>query len=232
MTSEQLWSQAVFWTNTVLGWLIRHGVAVIVILVLTIVFYRLWVMGVRRLEALVHDDDPDVNALERRVSTIGSMARNAGLVVILCVAFIMVLQQLGLDVGPLLAGAGVVGIAISLGAQSLVKDLLGGFLILMEDQFRVGDVIQAGGVSGTVERMNLRTTVLRGRDGTMHVVPNGAINVVSNMTRQWSQVLMDVGVAYESELEHVTAVLADIGHELAADPAWASSILEPPTVLG
>jgi len=232
MNTQAIVDQLAAWANTIWTWLANNGLRIVIILVLAVLAYRLWGLAVKRLEAMVHDEDPEVSALEKRASTISSIAHSAGFVVIFAVATMMILEQVGLDVTPILAGAGVVGLAIGFGAQSLVKDILAGFFILLEDQFRVGDSIQVGGIAGIVERMNVRTTVVRDLEGTMHVVPNGEIRIVSNRTRKWARAVVDVGVAYESDLGHVTAVLEDIGRELAADPAWAENILEPPAVVG
>lgn len=229
---EDIAGLLITWTNDVWTWLTNNGLRMVIILALAVLAYRLWVLAARRLVQMVHDEDPELSALEKRAETISSVARNVGLVVILVVTTVMILGQMGLDVTPILASAGVVGVAIGLGAQSLVKDTLSGLLILMEDQIRVGDVVELGGVSGTVERMNLRTTILRDGEGTMHVVPNGDIRIVSNKTRQWARVMLDVGVAYESDLDQVTAVLEEIGRELAADSAWTPSITEPLEVWG
>jgi len=232
MTGEASGNLLITWAGEAWFWLTNNGLRIVIILVLAVLAYRLWILVVRRLELLVYDEDPDLSALEKRASAVSSMARNVGLVVVFAVVAMMILEQMGLDVTPILAGAGVVSLAIALGAQSLVGDTLAGFLILMEDQFRVGDAIQVGDISGMVERMNLRTTVLRDVEGTVHVVPNGEIRIVSNMTRKWARAVVDVGVAYESDLDHVTAVLEEIGRELAADPAWASSVMEPLEVWG
>jgi small conductance mechanosensitive channel len=137
-----------------------------------------------------------------------------------------------MDIGPLIAGAGVAGLAIGFGAQSLVKDVITGFFILLEDQIRVGDVVEAGGVSGLVESMNLRTTVLRDLQGRVHVIPNGEIKVVTNMTKEWSRAVVDVSVSYREDLEEVLRVVRGVCDELAADPDVAPVVLDRPEVLG
>lgn len=232
MTGDVIVNLLITWIGDIWTWITNNGLRIAIILMLAVLVYRLWGLVVRRLERMVHDEDSDLSALERRANTISSIARSTGFVIILAVATVMVLQQVGLDVTPILAGAGVVGIAIGFGAQSLVKDILAGFFILLEDQFRMGDAIQVGDIAGSVERMNLRTTVLRDLEGTVHVIPNGEIRIVSNKTRKWARAVVDVGVAYESDLGHVTTVLEEIGRELATDPAWASYVTEPLEVLG
>jgi len=153
-------------------------------------------------------------------------------VLVVAVALLMLLGTLGVPITPLLTGAGVAGLALSLGAQMLIQDLIGGFLILLENQYAVGDVIQVGNVSGTVERLTLRATYVRDADGRLHIVPNGEMRVVSNLTKDWSRALVDVGVAYEEDLDHVLHVLERLSEAFAQDPALGPQLLEPPQVLG
>jgi small conductance mechanosensitive channel len=136
------------------------------------------------------------------------------------------------DITPLLASVGVVGLALSLGAQTLIKDFIAGMLILIENQYAVGDLIAVGAVSGVVERLTLRTTHVRDVHGKLHIVPNGEVRVVSNGSRDWARALVDIGVAYEEDLERVLAVLEQVAEAFAQDPAVASQLLERPQVLG
>jgi small conductance mechanosensitive channel len=151
--------------------------------------------------------------------------------VIIGVAAMMLLSRF-VDIAPLLASVGVAGLALSLGAQSLIKDLISGLLILIENQFAVGDVIQVGDVAGGVERFTLRATYLRSLDGKLHVVPNGEIRIVANITRNWSRALVDLGVAYEEDLDRVLKVLEEEALAFAEDPGVAELLIEPPSVLG
>jgi small-conductance mechanosensitive channel len=153
-------------------------------------------------------------------------------VVIIGAAILMLLSDFGINITPLLASAGVAGLAIGLGAQTLIKDLIGGFFVLVENQYAVGDTIQVGSLSGQVEHLTLRTTTVRGPDGQLHIIPNGEVRIVSNLTKEWSRATVDVGVAYEEDLEHVLAVLADAAASFALDPAFAPQLLEAPQVLG
>ena len=146
-------------------------------------------------------------------------------------AAFMVLSELEIEIAPILAGVGVAGLAIGFGAQSLVKDLLAGLFIIMENQYRVGDVVKIADVAGLVEDINLRRTVLRDLDGIVHVVPNGEIRVASNFTKEWSRVNLNVSVAYGEDLDRVIPVINRVGKELAEDPEWAPLILKPPQVL-
>jgi len=160
------------------------------------------------------------------------VVRNLIRVVVWGIAALMVLRECGIDIGPILAGVGIAGIAVGFGAQSLVKDFLAGVFILLENQFRVGDVIETAGVSGVVERITLRATTLRDLRGNVHVVPNGAMSVVTNMTKQWSRALLDVSVSYREDVDRVVETLAAVGADLAADPAFAGKIDGALEVLG
>jgi len=178
------------------------------------------------------EKDGIVTAQEQRTRTLLSLLRSMGRVVIWVMTLFMVLGALGLQLGPLLAGAGVVGLAVSFGAQSLVKDVISGLFILMENQFGVGDVVRLEGVSGAVERMTLRVVVLRDVHGVVHVVPNGEIKKVSNLTRGWARVVLDVAVAYKEDPDQVMAVMLDEGQRLYEDPQWRPLLLEQVQVPG
>ena len=194
-----------------------------------------WMLRVviRRIERSL--GQPQAGALtvsEQRTRTLVSLLRSVGWVIIFVITLFMVMSAVGLDLGPLLAGAGVVGLAISFGAQSLVKDVISGLFILVENQFGVGDVVRLEGVSGAVEKMTLRVVVLRDVEGVVHIVPNGQITKVSNLTRTWSRVVLDVGVAYREDPDRVMAVLREVGRELWDDPEWRPLLVEPVEVPG
>jgi small conductance mechanosensitive channel len=155
-----------------------------------------------------------------------------GLFVIMFVAALQILPLLGINMGPLLASAGIAGVAIGFGAQTLVKDFINGFFILVENQYDIGDTIKIAGVQGTVEAMTVRRTVLRDGDGTVHNVPSSEIKVVSNLTRDWSQLAMNVSVAYSADSERVIKLLQEVGDELASDPAYSAMVLAKPEVPG
>jgi small conductance mechanosensitive channel len=150
---------------------------------------------------------------------------------ILVIALVMILDQLSLNIGPAIAGLGILGIAVGFGAQSLVKDYFNGALILIENQFSVGDVVSIAGVSGSVEDFSLRRTTLRDLSGTVHTVPNGEIQVASNRTRVWARINEAVEVAYGSDMDHVIATVNAVGQGMYDDPEWRRQLLEPPAVL-
>ena len=168
----------------------------------------------------------------KRADTLTQVIRDVARVVILGVGGMMVLSEVGVDLKPLLAAAGLGGLAIGFGAQSLVKDVISGFFILFEDSIRVGDVVEIAGVGGLVEEVKLRTIVLRDESGSIHVIPNGNINAVKNMTQLYSFYVFDIGVAYRENVDEVMAVLTHIGEELREDPEFSGDILEPLEMMG
>jgi small conductance mechanosensitive channel len=161
----------------------------------------------------------------QQVRTLASVINSVGVVVILFWAILQGLPLLGLNLGPLLASAGVAGLAIGFGAQTLVHDVINGFFILMEDQFNLGDTIRIAGVKGTVEGMSLRRTLLRDDDGTVHMVPNSQVTIVSNMTRDWAQIPLRVTVAYNEDSNRVVGLLQQVAEDLRHDPHFADDIV-------
>ena len=167
-----------------------------------------------------------------RAETLKTVLRSIASFVIWTFATLMVLGELNINLGPLIAGAGVAGVALGFGAQSLVRDFLTGIFMLIEDQYGVGDVIDVGEAVGVVEAMTLRTTKLRSVDGAVWHVPNGEIRRVGNMSQQWSRALLDVEVGYGTDLGHAREVIARVADEVYAEPDWAPVILEPPEIWG
>jgi small conductance mechanosensitive channel len=168
--------------------------------------------------------------LKKRMETLDQLGGNLLQFLIVAIALLMALGRLGLDIGPAVAGFGVVGIAVGFGAQSLVRDYLNGALILIENQYARGDVIRIAGVDGTVEDFTLRRTTLRDLDGVVHTVPNGEIHVASNLTRVWSRINQDVTVAYGTDIDKAIEVVDNVGREMAGDPVWKRRVLEAPRV--
>ncbi|CAN5132085.1 mechanosensitive ion channel family protein [soil metagenome] len=228
---------------------------VLVIVVLAMLIARLARRVIRRLVANTANDSRDaIHALRRRASTerdptteltraarervtqrsntiagvIGSVAAFA----VWTFAIASILSSLGLDIGPLIAGAGIVGVALGFGAQSLVKDFLSGIFMLLEDQYGIGDIINVGDATGTVEHVSLRVTRIRDVEGTVWHIPNGEILRVGNMSQLWSRSLLDIGVAYDTDLDHASRVIQDIADRLSKDPEWDEAILEPPELWG
>jgi len=168
----------------------------------------------------------------KRRRTLQILAGNLLRFGVLLVATIIGLGILHVDLGPAIAGLGLVGLGIGLGFQSLVRDLVAGTFIIVENQFATGDVVKVAGVTGTVEDLGLRRTVLRDFDGTVHVVPNGQITVASNQTRVWARIIVDIPVSSPEEMERARSSIEQAATELAADPAWKSRFLDAPRVVG
>ena len=181
----------------------------------------------RRVE---HDMTDPVSAAEvrQRLKTIDGFLRWVVRAFIVLIAILTVLIELRIDLGPTIAGLGVLGIALGLWSQTIVRDYFNGLLILLENQFSVGDVVRIAGVSGAVEEFSLRRTILRDLDGIVHVVPNGEIKVASNLTRTWARINLDVTVAYGSDIERVKGIVDEVGRTMASDPNWTDRLLESP----
>lgn len=217
-------------------WLLEHGVIILIIVVVSYLVYRF----LRFLIPEIIERSIQVRGKERRVReevlkrarTLSGIISNALGALIGIAAVFMILSELGINIAPLLAGAGVVGIAIGFGAQSLVKDIFSGIFIILEDQYSKGDVVRIAGVAGLVEDINLRRTVLRDLDGIVHIVPNGEIRVASNFTKEWARVNLNVPVAYGENLDKVIGVLNRVGEELAKDEEFGKLIKSTPQVVG
>jgi small conductance mechanosensitive channel len=219
-----------FWP-AVQDWLLTSGLRIVVIVLGGIIGCRAVRILAARLESMIAGAAPTEDE-EQRARTLTRVFRSTTLVIIVTIVVLMILVELGLDIGPLIAGAGIAGVALGLGAQTLISDVIGGFFILMEDQFAVGDGIKVGDIGGGVEKMTLRATFLRDLDGTLHVIPNGEIRIVSNLTKDWARARVDVGVAYEEDIGRALATLERIGRDLHQDEEFASSLLEEPKVSG
>src|SRR5919109_2209166 len=168
--------------------------------------------------------------VKKRIDTLDDLGAHTIQFFIVVIAGLMILDKLGLDIGPAVAGLGVIGIAVGFGAQTLVRDYLTGALILVENQFSVGDVVRLAGVDGTVEDFNLRRTTVRDIDGVVHTIPNGEIKVASNLTRVWARINQDVTLAYGTDVDRAIQVVDEVGQAMKADPAWQKAVLEPPRV--
>lgn len=215
-------------------WLLDHGTVIAGIAIFVIVALVVLNMVVPRLVRVATETrlagKPE-EEIHQRIDTLSHVFTRTGGAIIILFGFLTMLPEVGVNVGALIAGFGIAGIAIGFGAQSMVKDYLAGIFILVDNQYGKGDVIQIAGVSGVVEDVGLRRTVVRDLDGIVHFVPNGEISVASNFTEDYSRVNMNVGVSYSEDLDHVISVIDRVGEELAADPAWKDLILTPPKTL-
>ena len=214
------------------AFLIRSGMRAALIWLMAWAAWRVVLHLARRILAAVDDgDDSTLTAAEKRGQTIAQLLRSVGGVSIILVALLLTLN-LFIDIGPLLAGAGILGLAVSFGAQSLVKDVIAGFFQLMENQFSVGDVVELAGKEGTVEKMNLRVVHIRDGKGNVHIIPNGQIGVVTNMTKNWSRAVVDVGVDYAADIDRAIDIFRQEAQAFHDDPAWTPRFDGNPEVLG
>lgn len=212
-------------------WLLPHGIKIILILIVACLINR---FGKKLIEKTIKKGikDRTGEATEKRQKTLIGIFSGTLKIIVWLVAIMMILPEFGIDVGPILAGAGILGIALGFGAQYMVRDFLAGFFIILENQYRIGDWVVIGKVSGEVECITLRKTVLRDRDGAEHHIPNGEIKQASNLAKGFGNLNLYVKVAYKEDLDKVTNVLNKLGNELAEDTEWKDKIIEAPQVLG
>ncbi len=168
----------------------------------------------------------------RQIDTLAGILRKIVIAVGIIMAGLMLLKEINVDIRPILTAAGIGGIALGFGAQTLVRDIISGFFLIIENQIRIGDVVKIGDKSGLVEAINFRTVVLRDLEGVVHIIPNGSVQSISNMTKEWSRYIIDVAVAYKEDLDQVMDVLTQTGKELQEDPQFAAYITEPIEILG
>lgn len=220
--------------QNLLRWVEKHAPTVIGIVVLMIIANLLIRLLSKRIVGIVARTSAHGTPEERenRAHTLVGVFRSSASLAVIASGFVMILDECGVPVGPLLGGAAIVGLAVAFGAQRLISDFFHGFVILLENQYKVNDVIRVAGIAGLVERISLRITVLRDLEGCLHFVPNGEIKSVTNMTHGWSRALFEIGVAYKEDADHVMEVLMELAHELRKDAKFGPLILEDPQMLG
>lgn len=216
--------------------LAKSGFRIVLIILAGYVGVRLLRVAFHRLEAVIvragEATETVPGATRKRVATLINLLQTLAAVMIWAVVAVMSLDQLGVAITPILAGAGIAGLAVGFGAQNLVRDVISGFFLVLENQVRVGDVAIVNGTGGLVESITFRTIVLRDLGGVVHVFPHGTVNTLSNMTMGWSAYVIDVGVAYKEDTDRVVAVMRRVAEELRGDPDYAQMILEPIEVFG
>lgn len=219
--------------TAVTDWLGEHGwrIALIIGVAMLLVIAAGEIVPRIVISTLSRRPDESDDEVKKRSDTLSKVLVSTTQIFVFLIAAFMVVSELNIEIAPILASAGVVGVALGFGAQSLVKDILAGLFIILESQYRVGDVVRVAGVSGVVESINLRRTVLRDIDGIVHTVPNGEIRVASNFTKEMSRVNLDISVGYGEDLERVMAVINKVGKNLAEDPKWKPFIIKPPQAL-
>ncbi|MEA4985360.1 Small-conductance mechanosensitive channel [bioreactor metagenome] len=217
------------WSEAIIPWLLSHGIRIVLIAVIAYVLKRI-IHGVivRAVRIAVRSEDyQSKEAEEKRENTLISLFTVTLQTLIVLIAGMMILEELGVQIGPMLAAAGIVGLAFGFGGQYLIRDIITGLFVIMENQYRIGDVVNINGIGGSVENITLRKTTLRDLNGTVHHIPHGEIKTVSNLTKDFSRVNMNLGISYNSNLEHVIAVVNKIGNQMADDPQFKDSILKP-----
>ena len=213
-------------------WLLHEGVRIFLIIILTLTAIKVVQLLMDKLFHRLFRNHKNDMEIQKRTDTLKSVVKNIINITIVVVAIMMILDQLDVPIGPLLTTAGVAGVAIGFGAQQLVRDFINGFFILLDDQVRVGDVVDIAGKSGLVENVNLRMITLRDLAGNVHFVRNGEVTVVTNMTKEYSRYVFDIGVAYREDVDQVIEVVKRVDTELRDDPEFKNDILEPIEILG
>lgn len=219
--------------QNLIPWLSSHGIKILLIILFAFIirrFARIFIeKTIRKLTASRRFLSK--RAEKKREDTLIRIFVSTFNIIILTIALLMILQEMGLAIGPFLAAAGIAGLAFGFGGQYLIRDLIAGLFIIMENQYRVGDVVCFDNTCGLVEDISLRMTTLRDLDGTVHHVPHGEIKKVSNLSKHFARVNLDVGVSYDTDLEQLISVINKVGKEMAKDPQWKDSIVNPPQFL-
>ncbi len=221
------------WSEKIIPWLLSHGIRIVLIAVAAFLLDKILSRIITRtIRASVKADEfTSEEAEKKREDTLIRIFNGAVHIMIIIVAIMMILQELGIEVGPLIAGAGIVGLAVGFGGQYLIRDIITGLFLMLENQYRIGDVVNIEGLGGAVQDISLRKTTLRDLDGTVHHIPHGSITKISNLSKDFARVNLDMGVAYNTNLEHLIEVINRTGNELAADPAFKDAIITPPQFL-
>ncbi|PWE00290.1 mechanosensitive ion channel family protein [Marinilabilia rubra] len=229
-----------FWSGIsqkALDWGINELPGIIILILALFILLKAAKYSVTRFKRLFlkraeKDENIDVTEAEKRINTLSGIILGGTQITLMTIFIIMVLSKFGLNIGPLLASAGILGLAIGFGAQELVRDYITGFFMLLENQIRTGDVAIINGTGGLVEKIEMRTITLRDFNGTIHIFQNGKINTLSNMTKEWSAMVFDIGVAYKEDVDQVMQIMKETGDELQKDPEIGPDIIEPIEVFG
>jgi len=220
------------WSDDTFDFVRHQAPRIVAVLIIAFILTRLLKAAARHLTALSTREALPSAFRAQQIRTLSSVTYSVGVFVIMFVAALQILPLLGINMGPLLASAGIAGVAVGFGAQTLVHDFINGFFILVENQYDIGDTIKIAGVQGAVEEMTLRRTVLRDADGTVHNVPSSQITVVSNLTRDWTQLSLHISVAYKTDGDTVVKLLREVGDELAEDAEFSPMLVARPQVMG
>jgi moderate conductance mechanosensitive channel len=220
-------------TASVIDWAIKHAFNIVVIVAGATIIVRTTRALIARFQHRLGygHSDRDLE-WQRRASTLGGILTRLVTVTVWFLAILMLLRELAIDVVPILTGAGIAGLAIGFGAQNLVRDVISGFFLILEDQVRVGDIARINGVNGVIEHVNLRTIVLRDGEGAVHVFPNGTVTSLANLSKQFANAVVDLRVAYSEDPDRVFDTIREVGASMQAEPEWAPLLLEPIDIVG
>ncbi len=232
--NEEFWSTAI---DNGINWLITEGPGLLIIIVLFFLLSRGIVVLIKRMRKTLisraeKNESVDSDEATKRINTLTNIIQGVFIIILWIVFFMLLLQKVGVNIGPILASVGILGLAIGFGTQELVRDVITGFFVLLENQVRTGDVAVINGTGGLVEKIELRTITLRDFSGTVHVFQNGKINTLANMTKDWSAMVFDIGVAYKEDTQRVMDIIKQVGDELKEDSEFGSDIIEPIEVFG
>lgn len=236
---EQIF-ESTFWTELFKSgqnWLIAELPGLLIALVLFYLAFKIVGFSVKKLNKKIlnnakQNDKEDTDEAGKRINTLTSIIHGAIKIILWMILIMIVLQKFGINIAPILAGAGIVGLAVGFGAQQLVKDYISGFFIILENQIRSGDVAIIDGTWGLVEKIEFRTITLRDLSGVVHIIQNGKINIMSNMTKDWSAMVFDIGVAYKENTQVVKDLIKKVGDEIQNDSKFKDKILEPIEIFG
>jgi small conductance mechanosensitive channel len=222
-------------TSAITTWLTEHGIIVAIIIAAAVLINKLikliLPLFIQRFVRVRGKGKRARDEIDKRSKTLSGFLTSTITIIIVILALFMILSEIGVDIGPLLAGAGVAGIALGFGAQKLISDIVNGIFIVLEDYYNKGDVVKVADITGIVEDVNIRRTTVRDLSGIVHIIPNGEIKVASNYTKEWARIHIDIPVAYGEDLDRVSAVINRVGMELAKDPKYKKMIISAPQVL-
>lgn len=219
--------------ESIITWMLSHGIKILFLVIGAFIFTKVFSRIIRKavMVAVVPDKSLPPEAEIKRENTLIRIFNGSLVVIVTTITVLMILKEGGIDITPILAGAGIVGLAVGFGGQYLIRDIISGLFIILENQYRIGDVININGTGGLVEDISLRMTTLRDLDGTVHHIPHGEIKQVSNLSKKFARVNLNIGIAYNSNLERVIEVINKTGSELARDPLFKNAIITPPAFL-
>jgi len=221
------------WSSSLEPWLINHGFKIIIIVIGFYLINKVIHKFIEKTVRLLVLPDPNSNdeGEKKREDTLISIFSATLFIALLSITSLMILQEIGMEIGPLLAGAGIIGLAFGFGGQYLIRDIITGLFIIIENQYRIGDIVKFDSLGGTVERITLRMTTLRDLDGVVHYVPHGEIKQVSNLSKQFARINLNIGVAYNTNLDHAIAIINKIGNQMFDEPFWKEALISPPQFL-